>query len=159
MYSRYDSRPERPIHLPENYSGTAFSDRPPIPPHQPQSRQLEIAKPSPHRELDPNVAIPPPRSVPIPPPKETPPPKEEIRKEHEEKKDENEKEEKEHRSSAPSALPLPVQGLFGHLGNAFPFSHGLDFEELLILGLILLLSRNENDSDLVLWLILLLFCG
>ena len=36
------------------------------------------------------------------------------------------------------------------------FSNGLDFEQLLILGLILLLSHNGEDPDIVLWLGLLL---
>ena len=47
--------------------------------------------------------------------------------------------------TTPSALPL--------------FANGLDFDQLLILGLILLLSHSGKDSDIVLWLGLLLFCG
>ena len=35
---------------------------------------------------------------------------------------------------------------------------GLDFEELLLIGLILLLARSEQENDLILWLALLLFC-
>ena len=42
---------------------------------------------------------------------------------------------------------------------ASPFSDGLDFEQLLILGLILLLSHNGEDPDIVLWLGLLLLLG
>lgn len=36
------------------------------------------------------------------------------------------------------------------------FSKGLEFDQLLILGLILLLWGSETDSDIVLWLALLL---
>ena len=61
-------------------------------------------------------------------------------------------------SSAPAALQ-PFQGLLGHIGSAFPFSHGLGFDELLLLGLILLLARNDGDSDIIPFLALLLFCG
>ena len=55
--------------------------------------------------------------------------------------------------------PKPVGTLFGSIGSAFPFSHGIGFDELLIIGLILLLARSGQDSDMILWLALLLFCG
>lgn len=35
---------------------------------------------------------------------------------------------------------------------------GMDFDQLLILGLILLLLHGGEDSEIVLWLVLLLFC-
>ena len=38
------------------------------------------------------------------------------------------------------------------------FLGGMQFEELLLIGLIILLARSEQDSDIVLWLALLLFC-
>lgn len=38
------------------------------------------------------------------------------------------------------------------------FLEGLGFEELLLVGLILLLARSDQESDIVLWLALLLFC-
>ena len=56
------------------------------------------------------------------------------------------------------AAPL-TPALLAPLGHAFPFSHGLGFEELLILGLILLLARTDEPGDTLLWLVLLLFCG
>ena len=51
----------------------------------------------------------------------------------------------------------PFGGLKFNVGRMF--SGGIGFEELLILGLIIMLSRNENESDIVLLLGLLLFCG
>jgi hypothetical protein len=38
-------------------------------------------------------------------------------------------------------------------------SGGKDGDRVLLLGLILLLSQGERESDMVLWLILLLLCG
>ena len=35
---------------------------------------------------------------------------------------------------------------------------GVHFEELLLIGLILLLAKTEQGSDVILWLALLLFC-
>ncbi len=35
---------------------------------------------------------------------------------------------------------------------------GIRFEELLLIGLIILLARTEQGSDVILWLALLLFC-
>ena len=40
-----------------------------------------------------------------------------------------------------------------------PLSLGLHFDELLILGLIFLLGRNEEDPEILLLLALLLLCG
>lgn len=40
-----------------------------------------------------------------------------------------------------------------------PFSSGMHFDELLILGLIFLLGRNEEDPEILLLLALLLLCG
>ena len=53
----------------------------------------------------------------------------------------------------------PHLSLLEGTGKAFPFSHGIGSEELLLLGLILLLARNGQDSDMILWLALLLFSG
>ena len=54
----------------------------------------------------------------------------------------------------------PGKGLQGLLhGTSFPFSEGMEFDELLILGIMLLLSRNDGDPDLLPLLALLLFCG
>lgn len=53
----------------------------------------------------------------------------------------------------PSLSPLPISK------NPFPLLGGLEFDQLLILGLIFLLSRGEEGNDVLIWLILLLFCG
>ncbi len=170
MYSRYDHRQEHPIKLPENYSGTAFSEaaRSPrsatrdLPP-----RQLEIGKPTPPPDRPPADMPPPPRPIVLPPPKNVreapkqelptpysePSPKEEIPEEKEPPR-------KPTISDSPvSSLLQPFHGLFSHAGHTFPFAHGIGFDELLIIGLIVLLSRTEQDSDAIIWLALLLFCG
>ena len=71
--------------------------------------------------------------------------------------------------SAPP-LPLPPPGLtdappkdekatsVSPLGDFSALSDSLGFEEILLIGLILLLARSEQKSDVVLWLALLLFC-
>lgn len=145
MYSRASNRSQEPIQIPEHYSGCAFSTAgaaKPLPQKEPPSapvRYPEATKPTPIKipKEDPppmeeqKKPSPPPLPIPLPPPKS---------------------------HSAPHT-PQPIQGLLGAVGSAFPFSHGLGFEELLLLGLILLLGRTSQDSDVVLWLALLLFCG
>ena len=86
MYSRPQGRSARPLRVPENYNGCAFSE-----PHTPP----------------PPVAEPP--SLPPPPPSE----------------------------------------LIPHLQS----------DDWLLLGLILLLTRNGTDMELILLLTFLLFCG
>ena len=153
MYSRYH---DRPVHVPENYSGCAFSDRPAkeTPPAAPY--RLDVGKPTPapsSDRKDPSVMPPPPRAVIIPKKDDAPPPPPPA---EEKERHEPHEEKREHHDAA---FLQPFQGLFGNIGHAFPFSHGLGFDELLLLGLIILLSQNEGDSDVVLWLALLLFCG
>ena len=137
MYSRYHN--QRPIQIPENYSGCAFSETKPLPP---------IARPMPREHF-----IPPTERPRVEVAKPTLP---EIQKPVSESSDCD-------RSFPPteekSFSPLPVSNLFGGIEKKLPISHGLGFEELLLLGLILLLSQTEQSSDIVLWLALLLFCG
>ena len=52
--------------------------------------------------------------------------------------------------------PKPPCELFGGALPALP--GGLESDELLLLGLILLLARSGEGSDLLPWLALLLFC-
>ncbi len=108
MYSRPHKHSESPIHLPENYSGCAFSasdeDHLPPPP------------PVPHPVME---APPPPEFKPQEPTK----------------------------SDVTSLFARPLSLL-----------EGLHFEELLLIGLILLLARSDQGNDLILWLALLLFC-
>ena len=179
MYSRYNNRSERPLRLPDNYGGTAFSDRPTT--HEPPPpKVVEIAKPTPppDRTSTAHGMPPPPRPVVLPPkdsaprhepmPLPIPVPRHEERREwdehheyreHHDDHDRNSDRDDEKNDRPTAAFLQPFQGLFGHMGNTFPFTHGLGFDELLLIGLIILLSRNEADSDVVLWLALLLFCG
>lgn len=151
MYSRYHNRPEGPIQIPENYSGSAFSDRRFVGNEEKRSdppRRIDVAKPTPSEKTQtPGMA--PPKPILLPPPKEEPEHRPPSPTEHPEEKE----------PPAPPALPSALQSLFGSREHAFPFSHGIGFDELLILGLILLLSRSGQDNDLILWLVLLLFCG
>ena len=55
---------------------------------------------------------------------------------------------------APCGKKPPLPSIFG--GKLFP--NGIGSEEILILGLILLVSQNENDADALIYLIILLFC-
>lgn len=49
--------------------------------------------------------------------------------------------------------------LLSRIGIGLPFSHGIDVDSLLLLGLILLLAGDGGDTELLLLLTLLLFCG
>ena len=71
-----------------------------------------------------------------------------------------------HESASPSEIPpeetsLPVSAKRGGKGLRFDFKHlfsgGIGTEELLILGVLLLLSPGEDNDDILLFLILLLF--
>lgn len=138
MYSRFPpERREKPIRLPENYSGCAFSANSPVPPHVPPSVPQEHSsdrseqecmqhEDAPQKELHENG-----HAEQIAPPPPAP----------------------QSNGMAPDRLP---SRLFGGHGLSIPI--GLSFDELLLIGLILLLSHSENDSDMVLWLVLLLFC-
>lgn len=141
MYSRFSGKQEHVTQLPDHYSGWAFDRTSEKKQERPQKISPapgpEIAKPTlpPHREAA------------------EPAPEEIIAREEE---------------VVPTPAPVPIEpeakksvpsGLFGGIGKAFPFSHGIGFEELFLLGLILLLARDESDRDTVLWLGLLLFCG
>lgn len=147
MYSRYHTPDGKAVQLPDNYSGCAFTPQksafsePKQPPREhftplPETRRVEIAKPT--------YAVRPLQEEPKAQPSKaeaTNPPAEECTS----------------RSVAESAPP--ATGFLGSLGKHFPPSGGLGFEELLLLGLILLLSQTDESSDVVLWLALLLFCG
>lgn len=74
-------------------------------------------------------------------------------------------EEPPHEPAPPPALPLPVpvhedpalpapnsEGLLSRLSNL------LEFDQMLILGLILLLLQSGENTETVFWLVLLLFC-
>ena len=61
------------------------------------------------------------------------------------------------RDTQPISSSPPI--LFRQNGRLQSLLHSVGFEELLLLGLILLLAGSEEYSDTVLWLVLLLFCG
>lgn len=132
MYSRFQDRASRPIRVPENYGGCAFSaspkaarDLPPTP--QPEPPTHSDAPPFPSHA---------PSSPASEPPQEAPAhtPLEETSV-----------------VSAPQSPPRPPLSL--------PFTHGWSFDELLLLGVMILLSRNEEESDVLPFFALLLFCG
>lgn len=145
MYSKFSDKNEsRTVKIPEHYSGCAFS----VPPKStapPTIKSppafLDVGKPSPATPQPPPILPSPPQTV----SKEEPDPPFPIQKE----------EAAEAALSKASTAPP----LLGNIGKAFPFSHGIGFEELLILGLILLLLHSDSDRDAVLWLGVLLFCG
>ena len=109
MYSRFPKNTDRPIRLPDHYSGCAFSEEEEKPPQEapaPPFHGSEISEP----------------------PGEPSPPF--------------------FKGEVTSILGKNVNRLLG----------GLQFEELLLIGLIVLLARTEQESDVILWLALLLFC-
>ncbi|MBE6693164.1 MAG: hypothetical protein E7589_00155 [Ruminococcaceae bacterium] len=137
------------VRLPVNYKGTAFnSDGTYSRTYTARAKDtavptvetVEQAEPSPEKVV---------REIELPPP----PPKDEK------KADE----------SKPAGLSDLLRSLGGGMANSkgFPFGHGIGFEELLLLGLILFISDDGNSSgcskeeqDLTrLLLAALLFCG
>lgn len=150
MYSRYyPQRPAGEVRLPENYNGCAFQKSPP------QKKEpigyLEVAKPTPMQEEARNQpqALPSakaPFAAQIPPTEPT-----------------------EEHPSQKAEESVPTSSLPELLGHAFPFlspkkmqslfSGGVDFDRILLLSLILLLWGNEDNTELILCLGLLLFCG
>ena len=140
MYSRYEARREAPIRLPENYGGTLFSGSP-APSDPTEAHRVEIAQPSP-----PTAS----RRPPLPSLEKAP--SERIFPAVLPTLPHGERE----KASAPPPMSPPSPPTL-HVN--LPFLHGIGFDELLILGLILLLSHNDEQSDVILWLALLLFCG
>ncbi len=112
MYSRPHRQSEQPIHVPENYSGCAFSPA--------TDDRIQNPTPTPNTVAE----VPPP-----PKEKELPNPQ--------------------------SSIKTDVTSLFSGPLNMLG---GIRFEELLLIGLIILLARTEQGSDVILWLALLLFC-
>jgi len=128
MYTRVPSgRMPRGMHVPGNYSGNAF--RPP----QSVPRTPEPPKEPPPKEESPQT---------LPPLPEAPPP--DVTDNTPSRTDSDEATAHVGRSF-PFGLRLPLQGL--HIG----------FEELLLIGLILMISQEGKNDDLVWLLLLLLF--
>lgn len=137
MYSRAKDRPKAPIRLPDHYSGWAFKDLPPTDAEEapiPHTAPPDIIAAIPAKEpLDAEGSAPPYEGSVS---NHTPP-----------------------KSKPSPAFLQPFEHLLGKAGNTFPFGHGIGFDELLLLGLIVLLAHNDHDPDILLLLALLLFCG
>ncbi len=135
MYSRYSAnRPSDEISIPKNYSGCAFTQR-----RESDGGRtyIEIAKPTPPKDS----ALPPP--IPLPP--------------EEEGVKETEEDGKGCITVAPlsksqdsHSAPPPLKPLLPSIPVRF------DSDQILLLGLILLLLGNDGDGDLILCLGLLL---
>lgn len=132
MYSRFQEQPKKPLRVPEHYSGCAFPSPayPPGPPPRSTEQEETTQASAPRQEA--------------------------IVADHtavaEEKTEQIKEPSQKEYAHAVGAFP----SLFGSRSVSFPL--GMSFDELLIIGLILLLSHTETDSDIVLWLALLLFC-
>jgi hypothetical protein len=160
MYSRYGDAPKRPVRLPEHYGGSAFSQKP--------TEAITVSKREPPKSFSPRSGV---------EEKASPAANKLLHAEatSEEVEDlflhsdepiipaiaDEKSEEKEEMSvpaveKKPPLPPLNFEGIRRLLGGA---EGGADQDRLLLLGLILLLSRTEGDSDILLWLSLLLLCG
>ena len=159
MYSRYEDKGKSPIRLPEHYGGSTFSQLPTEPisipkrePPRPISREGIGEKASPIAERMMRAEVAEKESIDPAPAVESSSIHDEALLEEEEKK-----------------TPVVVEKThlappfnFGALRRLFSSKEGdggEDQDRLLLLGLILLLSRTEGDSDILLWLSLLLLCG
>lgn len=143
MYSRYDRTPEKPLRIPDNYSGYAFADtraRQEIP------RQIDVAKPTPAPPKEEHSAT----TAPAEPRKTA---LEAISTSN------NNLSAKEEKTAQRESLSLSEHISQKSIVKGFPFGHGIGFDELLLIGLIVLLHGSEQGSDIILWLILLLFMG
>lgn len=181
MYSRYGNDTNRPIRLPDHYSGSAFSQRPTDPV---TVSKREPAKPLPRGGVEEKVSPIADRLLHA----------DTAGKESATESafttgatnatgtadatgtantafttnttDFSNDSEKEGEQERKSSLP-PTHKLFGSSPINFAGLRRLlggeggdeDHDRLLLLGLILLLSRTEGDSDILLWLSLLLLCG
>ena len=146
MYSRYGDRPDQKLHVPENYSGYAFASPPrrEVPP-----RQLDVAKPTPLQKEAFEESQPPSKSASNPPKNAC---EEQGRKEDPASANCENVQEKR---SLPPCVPTPA----APVKKRMLLGRGIDFDELLLIGLILLLRESEQSSEMVLWLALLLFMG
>ena len=132
MYSRYHGDAEREIRVPENYGGSVFADAPRDTTWTAPPRSLEVAKPSPPSPEPPRP------SVGDPVAKDAP------------------------RAAEPESVAtavVPKDEIRPRFLNRLRLFESFGFEELLLLGLILLLSESGADTETLLWLGLLLLAG
>ena len=159
MYSRYGDNGKRPVRLPEHYGGSTFRQLPtepiPIPKREvprpyPKDGVGEKASPVAERLLRAEAA----EEKGEEPFFESSPSDEFLNFEEsltqQEEKTQNTPTEK--KVTPPSMNFEGLRRLLGGEGEG-------DKDRLLLLGLILLLSRTEGESDVLLWLSLLLLCG
>lgn len=129
MYSK-KSYHSLPPRKPEHYNGWAFQPPPPPGDHPPKKEE-------PPRAPAPGIHQSYPRPLPfLPPPELAPAPG------------------KEDAPRPPALFPPSMEDLFGKSN----FLSSLNFEELLLIGLIILLANNKEDGELPLLLALLLLC-
>ncbi len=166
MYSRYTSAPrEKGYRIPEHYSGCAFAspqkeearqESEPLPPsslpktkispsYAEASSRSFVSQPTPAPAPHQNTCSPPPPAEPVPPPAEC--------------NKCNCGQEEPCKPQKEPVLPGTLGQLLSHIGGGLPFAHGIDFDSLLLLGLILLLAGDGGDTELLLLLTLLLFCS
>lgn len=140
MYSRYH---DRPVRVPENYGGVAFSETPSV---KETPHRLDVAKPTPLSTIegkDLPLMPPPPKALHLPPMPTEPPPCENTESPSKETHD----------------IPASKGGGFSPWQSSHLLFGKMKFDDLLLLALILLLSQNGSESDLLPCLALLLFCG
>ena len=145
MYSRYSNRPDQKLQVPENYSGYAFAA---APRREAAPRQLDIAKPTPP------IAQQDAPEEPAFPSKEAQQASCKGQETAGNTPHATDGKPQETPSSALCAVPAPPP-----VKKKTLWGRGIDFDELLLIGLILLLRESEQGSDMVLWLALLLFMG
>ena len=136
MYSKKSGRGSLPPRMPEHYNGWAFQPPPPpkdLPPKFDKNDERPAPPPPPKQEIHQSY----PRPLPFLPPPPVPSPPGE-------------------KTAPPPFLPPSLEHLLGKGG--FLHSMNLNFEELLLIGLIVLLGSFGEDTELPLLLALLLLC-
>lgn len=158
MYARRPD-PSRPLRVPENYSGHAFSGRDRGNDMPPAARAPQPPYTPPPSDLPPDSYDPAMQAEAIPA-EESPA----VTSKEERPKADTAPPETRSESARPASLLSALFSPIEEIGKHFPFGHGIGSEELLILAIMLLvlLSGNESghpDSEALLLLGLLLFAG
>ena len=165
MYSRYlSSYGDKKYQVPEHYSGCAF----PSPKKEDIRRDAEPTRPtplpkakaSPQYPSPPSYAPAPPSPSPsVSPSREHSAPQQNLSPSIEASAKESTIIEEQPKEKQAGAIGDSFGQLLSRIGIGLPFSHGIDPDSLLLLGLILLLAGDGGDTELLLLLTLLLFCG
>ncbi len=161
MYSRYGGNSNRPVRLPERYGGSMFSQSPTEPitvskreslPHLPRGGVEEKASPIADRMLRAEGEG---ETIEDVLPMPNVPTLANVTERMAEETEEKEATVPLSTTKKPPTSPINFEGLRRLLGGV---GEG-EQDRLLLLGLILLLSRSGEESDILLWLSLLLLCG